>query len=92
MLKEKNNDFRNKNNQLHETLKIKMNNLQEAEEYIQQLKEKSKQVFQNEHKDHTYTSHSHRTDEPKINDLKTNHTSPKNQIPSNNHSDQSHVN
>ena len=55
-----------------------MNNLQEAEEYIQQLKEKSKQVFQNEHKDHTYTSHSHRTDEPKINDLKTNHTSPKN--------------
>ena len=80
MLKEENNDFRNKNknNQLHETLKIKMNNLQEAEEYIQQLKEKSKQVFQNEHKDHTYASHSHRTDEPKINDLKTNHTSPKN--------------
>ena len=78
MLKEENNDFRNKNNQLHETLKIKMNNLQEAEEYIQQLKEKSKQVFQNEHKDHTYTSHSHRTDEPKINDLNTNHTSPKN--------------
>ena len=38
MLKEENNDFRNKNNRLHETLKLKINDLQEAEECIQYLK------------------------------------------------------
>ena len=42
MLREENNDFRNKNNQLHETLKMKINDLKEAEECIQYLKEKSK--------------------------------------------------
>ena len=46
MLKEENNDLRNRNSQLHETLKVKTNDLQEAEECIQYLKEKSKQVFQ----------------------------------------------
>ena len=54
MLKEENNDFRNKNNQLHETFKIEINDLQEEEECIQYLKEKSKQVFQNEHNDHLH--------------------------------------
>ena len=49
MLKEENNDFRNTSNQLHETLKRKINDLKEAEERNQYLKEKSKQVFQNEH-------------------------------------------
>ena len=39
MLREKNNDFRNKNNQLHETLKVKINYLKEAKECIQYLKE-----------------------------------------------------
>ena len=34
ILKEENNDFRNKNKQLHEALKIKINDLQVAEEYI----------------------------------------------------------
>ena len=29
---EENNDFRNKNNQLHETLKMKINDLKEAED------------------------------------------------------------
>ena len=57
MLREENNDFREKNNQLHEILKMKINDLKEAEECIQYLKEKSKQVFQNEHhNDHSYTS------------------------------------
>ena len=37
---EENNDFRNKNN-LHETLKIKINYLKEAEECIQYLKVKA---------------------------------------------------
>ena len=32
ILKEENNDFRNKNKQLHEALKIKINDLQVAEE------------------------------------------------------------
>ena len=60
---EENNDFRNKNN-LHETLKMKINYLKEAEECIQYLKEKSKQVFQYEHhNDHSYTSYSQRPDE-----------------------------
>ena len=60
---EENNDFRNKNN-LHETLKMKINYLKEAEECIQYLKEKSKQVFQDEHhNDHSYTSYSQRPDE-----------------------------
>ena len=63
MLMEENNDFRNKNN-LHETLKMKINYLKEAEECIQYLKEKSKQVFQDEHhNDHSYTSYSQRPDE-----------------------------
>ena len=35
MLKEENNDLRNRNNQLHQTLKIQINDLQEAEECIQ---------------------------------------------------------
>ena len=78
MLKKENNDFRNKNNQLHETLKIEINDLQEEEKCIQYLKEKSKQVFQNEHNDHTYTSYFQRTDEPNINYLKANHTKPTN--------------
>ena len=29
-----------------------------SEEFIQHIKEKSKQEFKNEHNDHTYTSHS----------------------------------
>ena len=62
MLKEENNDLRNRNNQLYKTLRIKINDLQEAEECIQYLKEKSKQVFQKEHNHHTYTSQSQRTD------------------------------
>ena len=33
MLREENKDFGNKNNQLHETLKMKINDLKEAEEY-----------------------------------------------------------
>ena len=88
MLREENNDFRNKNNQLHETLKMKINDLKEAEECIQYLIEKSKQVFQNEHhNDHSYTSCSQRPDEQvEKNVIKTNHTSPTNQISSNNHS------
>ena len=53
---------------------------------------KSKQIFQNKHNDHSYGSHSQRTDEPNLNDLKANHTIPTNQIPSNNHSDHRHVN
>ena len=56
------------------------------------FKRKIKAVFQNEHNVHTYTSHSQRIDEPNINELKANHTSPTNQIPSNNHSDHRHVN
>ena len=40
MLMEENNDFRNKNN-LHETLKMKINYLKEAEECIQYLKVKA---------------------------------------------------
>ena len=88
MLKEENNDFRNKSSQLYETLKMKTNDLKEAEECIQYLKEKSKQVFQNEHhNDHTYTSYSQRPDEqPDKNFIKTNHTNPTNQISSNNQS------
>ena len=88
MLREENNDFRNKNNQLHETLKMKINYLKEAKECIQYLKEKSKQVFQNEHhNDHSYTSYSQRPDEQlDKNVIKTNHTSPTNQISSSNHS------
>ena len=35
MLREENNDFREKNNQLHEILKMKINDLKEAEECIQ---------------------------------------------------------
>ena len=35
MLKEENNNLRNRNNQLHQTLKTKINDLQEAEECIQ---------------------------------------------------------
>ena len=54
--------------------------MQEAQECIQYLKEKSKQVFQKEHNDHTYTSQSQRTDEQNKNDLKVNHTCPINQI------------
>ena len=42
MLKEEKKDLRNRNNQLHETIKIKINDLQEAEECIQYLREKSK--------------------------------------------------
>ena len=91
MLKEENNDLRNRNSQLHETLKVKTNDLQEAEECIQYLKEKSKQVFQQQHNDHTYTSKSQRTDEQNKNDLKANQTCPTNQIPPNNHSDFIHV-
>ena len=88
MLKEENKDFKNKSNQLHETLKTKINDLKEGEKCIQYLKEKSKQVFQNEHhNDHTYTSYSQIPDEqPDKNVFKTNHTSPTNQISSNNHS------
>ena len=88
MLKEENNDFKNKSNKLHETLKTKINDLKEAEKYIQYLKEKSKQVFQNEHhNDHTYISYSQRPDEkPDKNVFKTNHTSRTNQISSKNHS------
>ena len=80
MLKEENNDFTNKNNQLHETLKIKINDLQEAEECIQYLKEKSKQVFQKEPSNHICTSRSQGTDEQRKNDLKlkVNRTSPTN--------------
>ena len=41
-----------------------INYLKEAEECIQYLKEKSKQVFQDEHhNDHSYTSYSQRPDE-----------------------------
>ena len=88
MLRAENNSFRSKNNQLHETLKMQINDLKEAEEYIQHLKEKSKQVFQNEHhNDLSYTSYSQK---PHVqldkNVIKTNHTSPANQISSNNHS------
>ena len=92
MLKEENNDFRN--NQLHETLKMKINDLKEAEECIQYLKEKSKQVFQNEHhNDHTHTSYSQRPDEQLgKNVVKTNHTNPTSQISSNNHSGHRQIN
>ena len=45
MLKEENNDLRNRNNQLHETMKIKISDLQEAEKCMQYLKERSKQAF-----------------------------------------------
>ena len=65
MLRLENNDFRNKDNQLHETQKIKTNDLQEAEKYIQYLKEKSKQVIQKEHNEHTYKLQYLRTDEQK---------------------------
>ena len=94
MLKEENNDFRNTSNQLHETLKRKINDLKEAEERNQYLKEKSKQVFQNEHhNDRTYTSYSQRPDEQRdTNVFKSSHTSPTNQISSNNHSGHRHVN
>ena len=94
ILKEENNDFRNKNNQLLETLKMKINDLKEAEEFIKYLKEKSKQVFQNgHHNGHTYTSYSQRPhDQPDKNNFKTIHTSPTNQISSDNHSDHRHVN
>ena len=94
ILKEENNDFRNKNNQLNETLKMKINDLKEAEECIQNLKEKSKQVFQNElHNNHSYTSYSQRAvEQPNKNNFKTNHTSPTNQISSDNHSGHKHVN
>ena len=89
MLKEENIDFRNKSSQLYETLKKKKKDLKEAEECIQYLKEKSKQVFQNEHhNDLTYTSYSQRPDEqPDKRFIKTNHTNPTNQISSNNQSD-----
>ena len=90
MLKEENNDLRN--NQLYETLKIKTNDLQETEKFIQYLKEKSKQVFQKEHSDHTYTSQSQRADEQNKNDLKANHTCPTNRMTSNNHGDLIHAN
>ena len=94
ILKEENDDFRNKNNQLHETLKMKINDLKEAEECVQYLKEKSKQVFQNEHhNDHTYTSYSQRPDKQLDKDnFKTNFTSPTNQISLDNHSCHKHVN
>ena len=94
MLKEEHNDFRNTSNQLHETLKRKINDLKEAEECNQYLKEKSKQVFQNEHhNDRTYTCYSQRPDEqPDTNVFKSSHTSPTNQISSNNHSGHRHVN
>ena len=67
---------------------MKINDLKEAEEYIQHLKEKSEQVFQDEHhNDLSYTSYSQR---PEVqldkNVIKTNHTSPTNQISSSNHS------
>ena len=93
ILKEENNDFRN-NNQLHKTLKMKINDWKEAEECIQYLKEKSKQVFQNDHhNDHTNTSYSQRPDEQlDKNNFKINHTSPINQISSDNHSGHKHVN
>ena len=92
MLKEENNDLRNRNNQLHQTLKIKINDLQEAEECIQWVKEKSKQVFQKEHNDYTYTSQSQRTDEKNKNGFKANHTCPTNHMSSNNHTDLIDVN
>ena len=66
---------------------MKINDLKEAEECIQYLKENE------HHNDHTYTSYSQRPDkQPDKNDFKTNHTSPTNQISSDNHSGHRHVN
>ena len=85
MSKEENNDFRinfrTEDNQLHEAQKIKINDLQEAEECIQYLKEQSKQVFEKEHNGHTYTLPYLRTD--KQNKIQT---------PSKNDSDHRHIN
>ena len=87
MLKEEINDFRNKSNQLHETLKIKVKNLQEARRMYSIFKKKIKaSISEKAQRPHLHITITENELTEK-NDSKANHTSPTNQILSNNHSD-----
>ena len=76
MLKEENNDLRNRNNQLHETMKIKNKWFTGGREMYAIFEGKIKASISKEHNDHTYTSQSQRTDEQNKNDLTANHRLP----------------